>query len=246
MNTVAAVTLCGLLIAFVTSIIVLFFFRFLLPSVRESTTVKQDRTLTSRETSRLFDASYGLATLTGSAHGKSHTDSFAYDSLNGALVPVNCSRRRRLCLADSDCRFLCENGNTAYECDQRTMTCGERAVNIIEEDGDNAAGGNAAKRCDTKRGEYALLQGYNELGVALWNCIQLYPGWQGPGVRYCEGGQVDMDVRIRVPSYMDCTCPADTTRIVYARSQLGQQIYGLPHCVKHSQLYNLGEDYLAL
>lgn len=244
MNTVVAVTLCGLLIVFVTAILFWFFFRFLLPNVRVLTMKKPDRTFTQRETDRLFDASYALTTLTGSAHGKANTDSYAYDSLNGALVPVNCSRKRRLCIADSDCRYLCENGNTAYECDQRTMSCGEKAVNIIEEDGDNTAG--VAKRCDTKRGEYALLQGYNELGVAQWNCVQLYPGWQGPGVRYCEGGQVDMDVRVRVPSYLDCTCPADTTRIVYARSQLGQQIYGLPHCVKHSQLYNLGEDYLAL
>lgn len=173
-------------------------------------------------------------------------DRYDSNSPTGPLIPVDCKHVARPCLLDRDCKFLCRNSaQVTHVCDQKTSLCHEPPVDIAADD----QGGGDDKptvQCKTAEGEYALLQGYNELGLAEWACVQLFPGWDGGGKRYCEGGVVRLDVRQRNPSYKDCTCPPDTSRIVYARSQLGQQVYGLPHCVKNPKLYNIGLDFLQL
>lgn len=216
--------------------------------------------LTGFQARRLFDSNARGITVAniGAPLPTVQNDQFDGTSLEGPLVPLDCRHIPRPCLLERDCTFLCSNSaSVSYECDRKSLLCVERAVGITTDAGNS--GNNDDKdtsdrdsvdpssvKCNTKAGEYALLEGYNELGVAQWNCIQLYPGWEGGGKRYCENGIVNIDARVRVPSYADCTCPSGTTRIVYARSQLGQQIYGLPHCVKQPHLYNIGTDYLKL
>lgn len=182
------------------------------------------------------------------------SDDYNSASINGPLIPLPCSQIARPCLTDRDCSIVCNGSGIEYYCDKKSLVCSEGVLPIGNDD-DNKGDGNDNNddngkdipiKCDTKNGEYALLQGYTEIGVAQWKCIQLYPGWEGGGKSYCEEGTVNLDTRIRTPSYKDCTCPSNTTRIVYMRSTLGQQVYGLPHCVKQPKLYNLGVDYLAL
>lgn len=111
-----------------------------------------------------------------------------------------------------------------FECNHGV--CVQSAV----DPGKPGSDGSSAAHCDTKNGEYGLLVGYNELGIAQWECIQLYPSWQRKDI-YCENGKVDIDVRAREPSYRDCICRSGDVRLVYRRSVLGQTVYGLPHCV---------------
>lgn len=146
-------------------------------------------------------------------------------SLLGPLVPVNCNTTRRLCLRSENCRLFCKDSAVvAFECEQGV--CVERAHDDVVD----GAKVEMSSNCDTKNGEFGLLVGYSELGVAQWECVQLYPGWENRS-RYCENGTVELDTRVRTPSYKDCVCPADTQRMVYERSVLGQTVYGLPHCV---------------
>lgn len=166
------------------------------------------------------------------------TNSFA-----GPLAPVDCDNKQRVCIDDSNCSLLCIGAaEKTFVCDPYTSTCSSDTWRGIEEDsvkgdGNDKNGAGASPECNTKIGEYALLQGYNELGVAQWNCVQLYPTWNDTS-RYCEGGKVDIDARVRAPSYLDCTCPSGTTRMVYSKSTLGNVVYGLPHCVTNTAIYS--------
>lgn len=157
--------------------------------------------------------------------------------LLGPVVPVNCNTTKRLCVTADNCKLFCKDAAVVpFDCDQGV--CVERAL-----DASRPADTDDESPCDKKNGEYGLLVGYNELGVATWECVQLYPGWQDRS-KYCEGGTVDLDTRVRAPSYADCMCPSGTTRIVYKRSVLGQVTYGLPHCIPnaHRKFYSLSYD----
>lgn len=212
--------------------------------------------LSTIQTRRMFDPRYtrsnaiSLASMPGSGQVTAMSDTIADSSLDGVLVPVSCTVYRRPCLTDRDCKTLC-TGKLDYVCDSKQNVCSEPRVIDIEEglqlnDPSSSSSPSSSIKCRTEKGEYAVLQGYNDLGTAKWECVQLFPGWEGGGTKYCENGIVDIDTRVRLPSYKDCTCPQGTTRIVYALSRLGQQVYGLPHCVKDTKLYNLGTDFLAL
>lgn len=241
-------------------------FAVLLPAATQTLTNRLDdesksfrrHGLSRTQAGRMFDPVYGRAqsdTVTetpGRADATAVSDSYASTALDGVLVPLSCSQVRRPCLTDRDCSTLCR-GPIEYRCDDRQLVCSEPRVvgadgTIVDEATDDGTDDAAkpAVKCRTDAGEYAVLQGYTDQGTASWNCVQLFPGWEGGGTRYCEGGTVDMDTRKRLPSYKDCRCPDNTTRIVYAISRLGQQVYGLPHCVKDPKLFNIGQDFLAL
>lgn len=157
--------------------------------------------------------------------------------LLGPVVPVNCNTTKRICVTSDNCKLFCKDAAIVdFDCEQGV--CVERALDAtrpIQDDDESP--------CDKKNGEYGLLVGYNELGLATWECVQLYPGWQDRST-YCEGGTVDIDTTVRAPSYADCLCPTGTTRIVYKRSVLGQVAYGLPHCVPtdRAKFYSLSYD----
>lgn len=200
---------------------------------------------------RMFDPGYDRTQAVGGTPGTvdvtAKSDSYADTSLDGVLVPLACSQVRRPCLTDRDCATLCR-GNVVYSCDSSSNVCSEpRVIGVDGTIDENENEPPTPIKCRTDKGEYAVLQGFTDLGTANWNCVQLFPGWNdGPGTKFCENGVVDIDTRLRTPSYRDCQCPAGTTRIVYAISRLGQQVYGLPHCVKDPKFYNVGVDFLEL
>lgn len=149
--------------------------------------------------------------------------------LLGPIVPVNCSKINRYCLKAENCTLFCKDASVVkFDCVDGV--CVSKPL-----DADKPTGDDTNSNCDTKNGEYGLLVGYNEIGVAQWECVQLYPAWRDT-TKYCEGGRVDIDVRVREPSYRDCLCPEDSVRIVYRKSVLGQTVYGLPHCVPRNML----------
>lgn len=147
-------------------------------------------------------------------------------SILGPIEPVNCGNFKTLCLVKENCNLFCKDAYIA-EFDCNKGVCVERAF-----DQNKPGAVDQSSNCDTKNGEYGLLVGYNDLGLAQWQCVQLYPGWVDK-TKYCEGGTVDIDARLREPSYRDCTCPENTKRMVYKKSLLGQVVYGLPHCVSN-------------
>lgn len=164
-------------------------------------------------------------------------DSVTYDDnsgiangLDGPFMPADCQQTKKICLNDDQCKILCKDSIfNKYICDNDTLMCVvKNTTETVNETGDISIPENV--NCNTKRGEFAVIQGYNELGTAQWNCIQLYPGWQNTK-KFCENGTFEMDARIRAPSYKDCLCRSGDIRIVYKISKLGQQIFGLPHCI---------------
>lgn len=149
-------------------------------------------------------------------------------TLLGPLTPVDCNTQERLCVQPENCRLFCKDASVMpFDC--VNGRCVE-SVQTNDATTNTAAGAGNESNCDTKNGEFGLLVGYNDIGVAQWECVQLYPGWEERG-RYCENGEVTLDTRVRTPSYTDCQCPAETIRMVYEKSVLGQTVYGLPHCV---------------
>lgn len=200
---------------------------------------------TARQTHRMFDNSSD-AQNDGNYYSLEPVGTDAFDDtiVNGPLVPSPCSKQDRVCLRDEDCALLCRGAATeTFYCSPTDLVCRPNPV-IDGGGGIDPPDSQPDVNCKTDKGEYALLEGYNELGIAQWTCVQLYPGWSNPGVDYCENGQVNIDTRFRPPSYKDCVCPEGTQRVVYARSQLGQQVFGLPHCVTQPHLYRA--DYLFL
>lgn len=155
-------------------------------------------------------------------------------SILGPIEPVNCGNFRSLCLFKENCNLFCKDAYIA-EFDCNKGVCVERPLDL-----NKPGAADQSSNCNTKNGEYGLLIGYNDLGFAQWQCVQLYPNWQNRE-KYCEGGTINIDARVREPSYRDCLCPENTTRMVYKKSLLGQTVYGLPHCVsnKISKFYEL-------
>lgn len=143
--------------------------------------------------------------------------------LTGPLYPVDCNRFQRYCLKSDNCNLLCKDAAVT------SFTC-SKGICVEESSSNSNNPPSVDSNCDTKNGEYGLLIGYNELGVALWQCVQLYPAF-ADRKRYCENGVLNIDARVREPSYRDCICPAGNLRIVYRESVLGQVVNGLPHCV---------------
>lgn len=210
---------------------------------------------------RMFDSRTGTTRNVNASSVRIRTrdDDPSSSNIEGPLIPVDCRARIRNCLRNEDCLILCERNNTtmSYECDQKSLICLENGLSITNADNgnDDDSGKNSDDNnnndqppivCRNDLGEYALLQGYNNLGVAEWNCVQIFPSWSEPGKRYCEGGIMHLDTRKGLPSYKQCDCPADTTRIVYKRS-IGQTVFstGLPHCVKNPKLFEIDSDYVV-
>jgi len=165
-------------------------------------------------------------------------------SVFGPLIPVDCDALSTVCLSDSHCKLLCRNASIKhYQCDEKRHVCVNLSLPGMTSIAGNSHDDISSENCNTRIGEYALLQGYNEIGVAQWRCVRLYPGWNDYS-RYCEGGKVELDARRRPPSYRDCRCPDGTMRMVYRRSMIGQEVHGLPHCVTFPHLYDL--DYIAV
>lgn len=162
--------------------------------------------------------------------------------LAGQLKPTDCMTARVACLKAENCTLLCKNAAVLdFACVKGV--CMEKPIGI---GGINAGGNNSndQSNCDLKNGEIGLLVGYNEIGTAQWECVQLYPGWEKRNA-YCEGGTVDIDARFRTPSYRDCVCPGGTTRMTYRRSTLGQTVYGRPHCIRNPVMKFYEIDYEA-
>jgi hypothetical protein len=148
-------------------------------------------------------------------------------NLLGPLVPVDCQKVNRYCLKPENCKLFCKDAAVVpFDC--TNGVCVQKAVDTTK-----PTGSDQQSPCDTKNGEYGLLVGYNDLGIAQWECIQLYPAWQDRK-SYCQNGRLDLDVRAREPSYRDCTCSEGTTRMVYKKSVLGQTVFGLPYCVPNN------------
>lgn len=153
----------------------------------------------------------------------------AQRDLLGPLAPVDCATTQAICVTASNCNLLCKNAAlVSFDC--VNGACVEKAVSNVSPSSSSSSSDDQAN-CNTRIGEYGLLVGYNELGVAQWECVQLYPRWQNLAT-YCEGGTVSLDARVREPSYRDCSCAVGHTRMVYRRSVLGQTAHGLPHCVR--------------
>lgn len=149
--------------------------------------------------------------------------------LTGQLKPTDCIHTQVACLKAENCTLLCKNASVLdFDCVKGM--CTEKPIGVGGGDSDRNDISNDPSNCDLKNGEIGLLVGYNEIGTAQWECVQLYPGWEKRST-YCEGGTVDIDARVRTPSYRDCMCPGGTTRMTYRRSTLGQTVYGLPHCI---------------
>lgn len=202
--------------------------------------LREEQALSEEQKKRLFDADF--------VDDDNETNKNALPDA-GLLVPVNCDYKPTICLNDSNCALLCQNASVKhYQCDMQKHVCVDHGLpmDIKGSDGyfyNGEKDSISSENCNTRLGEYALLQGYNEIGIAVWNCVGLYPGWNDYS-RYCEGGIVELDMRHRLPSYRDCTCPQGTTRMVYRQSMLGQEMNGLPHCVKFPHLYEL--DYVIV
>lgn len=206
---------------------------------------------------RLFDSSYDEA---GGATSSNNDEKISRDrdksfnkNLLGPLVPRDCDINHTICLSSNNCKLLCRNAAIInYTCNEQNI-CEDRSIVAEDINGGGGNGGSGvgisdsdetgARDCDTKNGEFALLQGYNEIGLAQWNCVNIYPGWQDKS-KYCENGTIDIDARVREPSYADCKCPSGTTRMVYRRSLVGQSVYGLPHCIKNKKFFEF--DYIEI
>lgn len=190
------------------------------------TTVEQDQ---QNELSlQAFSKSYKYDAGNDSTNSKVQRRREVRNDLLGPLVPVDCNVNRRVCVTSENCQLFCKDATIVnFQCSNNGV-CVEAPITASSssDNSDYAV-------CDTRGGEYGLLVGYNELGVAQWDCVQLYPGWQDR-TQYCEKGIIDMDARVRAPTYSDCLCPPKTVRMVYNKSILGQTVYGLPHCVPNN------------
>jgi hypothetical protein len=155
-------------------------------------------------------------------------------NLLGPLVPVDCQKNVRYCLRADNCKMFCKDAAVVpFDC--TNGVCVQRPV-----DNEKPTGGDNESHCDTKNGEYGLLVGYNELGIAQWECVQMYTMWTKNRKSYCQNGVLNIDARKREPSYRDCICPEGSVRIVYRKSVLGQTVCGLPYCVPEN-LYKFYE-----
>lgn len=215
---------------------------------------KRTRDFNNVKLRRLFDPAYGNSRDTTNEDKVSRDRDRATNmNLLGPLLPNDCDANRVVCLNNDNCKLLCKNSSVInYTCNERNI-CQDRSV-IAEESNDNDGGKGSgigisdndetgARNCDAKNGEFALLQGYNEIGLAQWNCVNIYPGWQDK-TKYCEKGIIDIDARVREPSYADCKCPRGTTRMIYRKSMIGQTVYGLPHCVENPKFFEF--DYVEI
>lgn len=207
---------------------------------------------------RMFDSRTGATRNVNASNVRIRTrdDDLNNSNIEGPLIPADCRASVRSCLRNEDCLVLCQRNATtlSYNCDQKTLLCRENGLTIDNSSSSDDGSGNNNNdddndtpiNCRNDLGEYALLQGYNNLGVAEWNCVQIFPSWSEPGKRYCEGGVMHLDTRKGLPSYKQCDCPSGTTRIVYKRS-IGQTVFdtGLPHCVKNPKLFEVDKDYVV-
>lgn len=143
--------------------------------------------------------------------------------MDGTIVVgrVDCTAEIRYCDNDSDCASLCREYERARFVCSGDKTCVTRAVRVDDN-------GGAIDECDTRRGEYAVLVGYTNVGAAEWRCVQLYKQYADRS-KYCEGGEFDMNATVREPSYRDCSCPDGTVRCVYNIASVYES--NLPHCV---------------
>lgn len=200
--------------------------------------------LTLDQANKLFDKNTDTDSKEQKYIPSVQTDSFDGLSLEGPLVPLDCEKTVRVCLTDADCTILCKpkNGIFDVKCHASDLVCRTNAIDTSDTSS-SLPPDQPEPNCKTDKGEYALLQGYNELGIAQWNCVQLYPGWMDYN-RYCENGTINIDTRKRAPSYLDCTCSENNLRVVYAKSLLGQEVFGLPHCVDKNVKHLYESDYL--
>lgn len=149
---------------------------------------------------------------------------------------VDCGTVTRYCMIDTDCEKLCKPANSAkIICNKSHCVFTYDAKSTDP----SPPGGDPNKCCDLKNGEYAILVGYATFGIALWQCVQLYKQYVDRQ-KICEGGTLSMDARLREPSYMDCTCPPNTVRIVTTRASTYDN--ALPHCVPQNSVALYGDD----
>lgn len=138
----------------------------------------------------------------------------------------DCSVTVRYCAFDTDCDALCKDfRNIRFHCEENKCV----ARPIVRDNNDDSSDKNIdVINCNLEAGEYALLVGYTNLGVAKWKCVQMYKKFLQRD-KFCEGGTFLFNALIKSPSYRDCLCPSDAIRAVYNVSSLYDD--ALPHCI---------------
>lgn len=139
---------------------------------------------------------------------------------------IDCSLETRYCKRDSDCLILCKfYANSRLTCDTNRNVCN---LTNVSNDGGNDGSGDDVVRCDNAAGEYALLVGYTTIGVAKWQCIQLYSNYS-KREDFCENGEWSINANLREPSYRDCHCSSDDVLAVFKLPTVYDN--ALPHCI---------------
>ena len=162
-----------------------------------------------------------------------------------ALQTKTCRNQSVPCIDDRTCALLCNDHLLTP-----TMCRGNLCVLKSEIGGDNGGGVDggvvgdeepAGTNCNTRIGEFAVLQALPDItGSALWRCVNLYSVYADRST-FCEGGTWNMDARVRAPSYSDCVCGQNHTRVVYEFPGLATD--GRPHCIATSDLPYYSSSY---
>jgi hypothetical protein len=99
-------------------------------------------------------------------------------------------------------------------------------------------------KCNPKHGILALLLADTQIHAANWMCLSLYGDYYkdndtvSDGV--CENGVLNVDINLKTPSMIDCTCP-DGYSLISLRDSDDRIVNGssikVPRCIKHKFLY---------
>lgn len=153
---------------------------------------------------------------------------------------LDCNENKNvLCNFAIDCFTTCRTDGHEYECDY-----GRCVRKIVKKDDPNEE-----IFCNQNHGIYKAIESINELNVAKWSCVSMYPElWsdedkKNPGA--CQGGTLNTNVygiKGHAPELTDCKCPDGSTLSYFSGKQISAANAQIPVCLPSDRLH-LYTDY---
>jgi len=146
---------------------------------------------------------------------------------------VNCSLFPTNCFSNKECQVRCSNHTDAFICSDKNICVPIRDSLSV-----------TTGKCNPKHGILALLLADTQMHAADWMCLSLYGDFfkdddtVSSGV--CENGVLNVDINLKTPSMIDCTC-ASGYSLISLRNLDDGVVNGrsteIPRCIQHKFLY---------
>lgn len=167
-----------------------------------------------------------------------------------AVSSVDCESQPVSCTTNEECLDKCQLRSRPYTCDETRGVCYQFDAAAA----DNTSIPLPETKCNPRHGILALLRGDVSQNTATWTCLSLYreyfTDYDDPVPTTCAGGKLDVDISRAAPSWRDCQCPPNWTRVIanatdwsilssndlQAKKSLALSMSQLPRCVRYAWL----------